>query len=177
MGGNRRHQIINIMVVWFLTGFWHGASWNFIIWGLYYGMIVVVEKYTIKKVAERIPSVLLHAYTIFLVVFGFCIFYYDNFDKMADFLRISWGGASVMWDGVSEAAFSDHFWLWRAAIALCMPLRDTANSWIDKATSGNTRRQAAIALTIRTLLSAAILILSTALLVGATNNAFIYTRF
>ncbi len=177
MGGNRRHQIINIMVVWFLTGFWHGASWNFIIWGLYYGFIVAVEKYTIKRIADRIPAVLLHVYTIFLVVFGFGIFYFDNFGRMADFLRISWGGASVVWDGVSEAAFSDHFWLWIAAIALCMPLRNAANHMISISTSGNTRRQATIALTIRSLLSAAILILSTALLVGATNNAFIYTRF
>ena len=177
LGGNRRHQILNILVVWFLTGFWHGASWNFIIWGLYYGFIVVVEKYTIKKVADRVPSVLLHVYTIFLVVLGFCIFYYDNFDKMSDFFRISWGGAAVIWDGVSEAALTDRFWLWITAIALCMPLRSWAGGKIAKATASRPHSQAAIALTIRTLLSTVIIVLSTALLVGATNNAFIYTRF
>ena len=177
MGGNRRHHLFNIMVVWFLTGMWHGASWNFIIWGLYYGLILVAEKYTIKKAADRIPAVLLHAYTIFLVVLGFGIFYYDDFAKMSAFFGVAWGGATVGWDGVSEAALLDRFWLWVAAIALCMPLRSWAEGMLEKATKRNHKLHDNVALSVRTLLSAAILMLSTALLVGATNNAFIYTRF
>ena len=60
MGGNRRHQPINIMTVWLLTGLWHGASWNFVIWGLYFGVIVLLEKYTLLKVKDKIPKVFLH---------------------------------------------------------------------------------------------------------------------
>lgn len=57
MGGNRHHQVLNILVVWFLTGMWHGASWNFILWGIYFGIIVTLEKYTLLKVINKIPKV------------------------------------------------------------------------------------------------------------------------
>ena len=70
MGGNRSHQALNILVVWFLTGMWHGASWNFIIWGVYFGLIVTIEKYTLLRVQRYIPSPLLHLYSLVLVVIG-----------------------------------------------------------------------------------------------------------
>ena len=82
MGGNRRHQALNIFVVWFLTGMWHGASWNFIIWGVYFGIIVTLEKYTLLKIKRFIPSVLLHCYSMLLVIIGWGIFYFDDFGKM-----------------------------------------------------------------------------------------------
>ena len=74
MGGNRRHQAFNILVVWFLTGMWHGASWNFIIWGLYFGLIVMVEKYTILRVKDRIPAFFLHLYSLIVVTVGWGFF-------------------------------------------------------------------------------------------------------
>ena len=70
LGGNRRHQAWNIFVVWFLTGMWHGASWNFIIWGVYFGFIVAVEKYTILRLKNRMFTPLLHLYSLILVVIG-----------------------------------------------------------------------------------------------------------
>ena len=60
LGSNRKHQAVNIMIVWMLTGFWHGASWNFLLWGVFYGLIVMLEKYTLLRVKDRIPKILLH---------------------------------------------------------------------------------------------------------------------
>ncbi len=56
LGGNRRHQMRNIFIVWFLTGLWHGASWNFVIWGLYFGLILVIEKYLLSDFLTKIPK-------------------------------------------------------------------------------------------------------------------------
>ncbi len=177
MGGNRRHQALNIFVVWFLTGMWHGASWNFIIWGVLFGIIVLTEKHTLLKVADRIPSPLLRLYCLFVVVVSFGIFYFDDFPRMTSFFQILWGGADILWDGVSETAIFDHFWLWAAAILLSTPIRKGLADLFDRHTSDKPGLNKAISLTARLALSVVILVLCTALLVGATNNAFIYTRF
>ena len=77
LGGSRKGTIIlirNILIVWFLTGFWHGASWNFIIWGLYFGIILLLEKIFLKKYLEKIPSFFKHIYVLFIVLISFIIF-------------------------------------------------------------------------------------------------------
>ena len=89
MGGNRRHQAFNILIVWMLTGFWHGASWNFLLWGLFYGLIVMLEKYTLLKVIKRISKVLLHVYSLLLVIIGWGIFYFEDFGQMKQRRNIS----------------------------------------------------------------------------------------
>ncbi len=92
MGGNRRHQIVNILTVWFLTGMWHGASWNFILWGLYFGVIIMAEKYTLLKVQHRIPSIFLHVYGLAIVLVGWGIFYFVDFSDMQAFFVAAFGG-------------------------------------------------------------------------------------
>ena len=80
LGGNRcskRRHIFNLFIVWLLTGFWHGASWNFIIWGLYYFVLLVLEKYVFKNI-DKLPKFLGHLYTFTLVFLGFIIFYFTD---------------------------------------------------------------------------------------------------
>ena len=176
LGGNRQHQAVNILVVWFLTGMWHGASWNFIIWGVYFGLIVMIEKYTLLKVHDRIPAVFLHIYSMLLVVAGWGIFYFDNFQQMIVFFQAFFGNTASLYDFVDESALLNNFWLWLIALFFCLPIRTTVADWFDR-WLGDSSVKTFLFFTSRVVVSLAILILSTALLVGATNNAFIYTRF
>ena len=175
MGGNRRHQALNILAVWFLTGLWHGASWNFVLWGLYFGIIVTLEKYTLLRVADRVPRVLLHLYSLLLVVVGWGIFYFEDFSRMGEFFSVFTGHGAPFHDFTVESAFFSNFWLWVTAVVFSMPVYDTitrlSGKWCPPSCIGF------LALTVRLLLSIALLALSVSLLVGATNNAFIYTRF
>ena len=176
LGGNRHHQAVNILVVWFLTGMWHGASLNFIIWCVYFGLIVMMEKYTLLRVHERIPAFVLHIYSMLLVIAGWGIFYFDNFDQMVVFFNAFFGNVASVYDFVDESALLDNFWLWVVALFFCLPVRTTIGEWTDRLL-GDSNVKSVLVYSTRIVLSVAILILSTALLVGATNNAFIYTRF
>ena len=177
MGGNRRHQAFNILVVWFLTGMWHGASWNFILWGLYFGVIVMLEKYTLLRVHDRIPRVVLHVYSLLLVIIGWGIFYFDNFDSMLIFFNAFIGQSAALTDFVSQAAITDNFWLWVMAIIFCMPLRSTVSALLARMLGRSSVLHGGAVLCVRVCISLVMRMLSVALLVGATNNAFIYTRF
>ena len=98
MGGNRvsvpRH-LFNLFAVWALTGFWHGASWNFVLWGLYYGFLLMIEKYLLMPYLKRIPAFFRHVYTILLVMFGWVIFYFEDLNRMAKFFRGMLGFAKI----------------------------------------------------------------------------------
>ena len=176
MGGNRRHQAANILVVWFLTGMWHGASWNFILWGVYFGLIVTLEKHTILRWAGVIPRAALHAYSLFLVVAGWGIFYFTDFGRMVQFFTAFFGGGAAA-DITVQSALLDNFWLWAAAVLFSMPVYDTVAAWHRRLFPSDGAARRTVALAAKSSISVAILVLSAALLVGATNNAFIYTRF
>jgi alginate O-acetyltransferase complex protein AlgI len=177
MGGNRQHQALNILVVWFLTGMWHGASWNFIIWGVYFGLIVTLEKYTLLRVQKYIPSPLLHLYSLALVVIGWGIFYFDDSSRMVRFFEIAFGQTGILHDFVTITALTDNCWLWVVSLLFCMPLRQGATNLLKLFTLEGGAMQESILFCARLVLSVVLLVLSVSLLVGATNNAFIYTRF
>ena len=173
LGGNRRHQALNILVVWMLTGFWHGASWNFLIWGLFYGLIVMLEKYTLLRIKHHIPKLLLHVYSLLLVVIGWGIFYFEDFSQMRHFFKAFFGGSEAFSDFITINTIGTYGWLWIIAILFCMPVREWVNRW----TSRWTDTRPALLLVSRSILALFLLAVSVALLVGATNNAFLYTRF
>ena len=177
LGGNRSHQVLNIFVVWFLTGMWHGASWNFIIWGLYFGFIVMIEKYTILRIHNRLLSPLFHLYSLVIVVIGWGIFYFDDLGQMKTFFHAFWGHAEVFHDFISTSALTDNCWLWVISVLLCLPIRTGLGQLCARCLPQGTFLNNFVAFSTRTIISVVILGLSVALLVGATNNAFIYTRF
>lgn len=176
MGGNRRRQILNIMTVWFLTGMWHGAYWNYIIWGMYYGIILLIEKYTLLK--WPIPRVFRHIFTVFVIVVGFAIFYFEDFGRMQEFFTILFGfGPKQGFTLDVQSLILDNFWVILAAVLFCMPIRPYLAKKADQwASTGSTAASYTVMFT-RAMISVTILVVSIALLVGATNNAFIYTRF
>ena len=173
LGGNRRHQALNIMIVWMLTGFWHGASWNFLLWGVFYGLIVMLEKYTLLRVKERIPKVLLHIYSLILVVIGWGIFYFDDFGQMLHFFNAFFGKAEAFSDFAALNTLRTYGWLWVVAIAFCLPIRQWLNGWVE----GWKRPRPVLVTMMQCIVALLLLTASVALLVGATNNAFLYTRF
>ena len=177
MGGNRSHQALNILVVWFLTGMWHGASWNFIIWGVYFGIIVMLEKYTLLRIINKVPAVFLHIYSLLLVVIGWGIFYFDNFSQMTVFFQRFFGQAETFHDFLTTSAITDNFWMWVLALLFCMPVRSTSARLLARFTHEGSNLHQTLKFSVRLAVSLLMLILSVALLVGATNNAFIYTRF
>lgn len=98
LGGNRckkSRMFFNIFIVWLLTGFWHGAEWNFIIWGLYYFIILMLEKSFLLRVLKKLPAVLQHIYSLFLINMGWVIFSNDNLDKLGKTLRCMFGIGNI----------------------------------------------------------------------------------
>lgn len=89
LGGNRKgvfRNIINLLIVWGLTGFWHGASFNFILWGLYFGIILIIEKFVLRKFLDKLPAVLQHIYSLVIILFGWLIFYFEDMGEMGRYL-------------------------------------------------------------------------------------------
>ena len=171
MGGNRHHQIFNILVVWFLTGLWHGASWNFVLWGLYFGLLVALEKYTVLR--WKVPAFAAHLYSLVLVILGWGIFYFVDFDRMTAFFPILFGQAAAVTDFTVRSALTSRFWLWLAAIACCLPLGRWLRGLIgEKHVFGRS-----LLSLLQLVLCVVLLAVSAALLVGGTSNPFIYTRF
>ncbi|MEG0744674.1 MAG: MBOAT family O-acyltransferase, partial [Erysipelotrichaceae bacterium] len=94
LGGNRGGKFKfyrNIIIVWFLTGFWHGSNWNFIFWGLYFGVILIIEKRFLLKYLENGSRVICHIYTMFLVIIGWVLFSFDNLVNLKKYLMAMFG--------------------------------------------------------------------------------------
>lgn len=94
LGGNRKgmaRQLFNIMVVWMLTGLWHGANWNFVMWGVYYGILLMIEKLFLLKWLDKAPAWIGHIYSMFLVIIGWTIFAQTDMSKLWAYLKAMFG--------------------------------------------------------------------------------------
>ena len=98
LGGNRggtMKALRNTFIVWLATGIWHGASWNFILWGLYFGVLLVLEKYVLRNVLAKTPAAIKHIYTLFLVVVGWGLFAIEDLSRCGAYLKICFGGGAL----------------------------------------------------------------------------------
>jgi len=167
LGGNRRMQDRNIFVVWALTGLWHGASWNFVMWGLYFGVFMLIEKYSMP-VLNKTPRFIKHIYTLILIVFSRSIFYYVDFGQLQEFWRHLFYGRAALSEGMVLDLYN-HCFLLALAVLLCIP-------WDEIFPSAEQRLQPAYKwLSLPAVI--AMMLVSTVLLVGDTYNPFIYFRF
>ena len=88
LGGNRKgknRQIVNLLVVWALTGLWHGASWNFVLWGLYYALLLIIEKLFLLNLLKKLPKFIGHVYSIFAVLLGWALFFFEDMGALGAF--------------------------------------------------------------------------------------------
>ena len=177
LGGNRcsaaRH-IRNILVVWALTGFWHGAAWTFLAWGLYYALLLLGEKYLWGRALERLPAPVRHIYALVLILLGWVIFRAETLTYAGQFIAAMFGAAGGWADGRSLYYLLQFRWELLLAIPASLPLRDWALRRLevrDTALSG-------LVLTWGPKAAAlGLFALSFLRLVSSSYNPFIYFRF
>ena len=174
LGGNRVSKIKhirNLLIVWFLTGLWHGAAWNFVAWGLYYGVILIIEKYVLSPVLDRLPDVVRHIYSIILVVIGWVLFFSSSFGQAADYIRVMFGaGAHGFADRESMYLLTSNLILWLILIFGSTPLVHFRYEHMLRSKKWNTT-------IINSVVYAALFIVCIAYLVTETYNPFLYFRF
>lgn len=125
LGGNRKglyRQCINIMIVWLLTGLWHGASFNFILWGLYYGLILIFEKVIGLKILKKLPAVFRHIYALLLILIGWVIFNFTDFDMMINYFKLMFCNPVII-DDIALYFIRDNIILIIISIIACLPVR------------------------------------------------------
>lgn len=174
LGGNRVSKIKhirNLLIVWFLTGLWHGAAWNFVAWGLYYGVILIIEKYLLSPVLDRLPDVVRHIYSIVLVVIGWVLFFSSSFGQAAEYIRVMFGaGAHGFADRESMYLLTSNLILWLILIFGSTPLVHFRYEHMLRSKKWNTT-------IINSVVYAALFIVCIAYLVTETYNPFLYFRF
>ncbi len=173
LGGNRKRVYLNLFIVWFLTGMWHGASWNFIFWGLYFFIFIAIEKAFLLNLLKKLPKLFSHFYALMIIIPGWVIFYFTDthllvtyFAKLFSFAKGSLWSPEVIND-ITERIF----WL-IIAVLLCMPVYHKVNAWFDKRPKWHFAFAG-----ISIALNVVFIFISVAELVGKSYNPFIYFRF
>ncbi len=167
LGGNRYsvgRTIFNLFVVWTLTGLWHGASWNFVLWGLYFFVLLVLEKYVFKNIISKTPKILRHIVTIILILFGWVIFSCENLSDIGRFFGCMFCSNSFFDDMSSYLLLSNLFMM------ILMLVFSTPFLKLNIVKENQLNR-------IKTIITVSLLILSLVWLVADTYNPFLYFRF
>lgn len=171
LGGNRKgvkRQILNLLIVWGLTGLWHGAAYNFVLWGLYYGLLLILEKFVLKKFLDRLPSFVQHIYTLFIIIIGWGLFYFTDVGQLGEFMVDLFNfGNGICGDQAFNLIMSNLPMLIIAAVA-STPLATMLYTRFEH------RRFMWIP---ETLYCMGVLVVSTASLVNQSYNPFLYFRF
>lgn len=134
LGGNKQgkwRQIFNMLVVWALTGFWHGASWTFLLWGLYYFLLLVCEKYVWNRLLEKMPSGLRNVYTMLFVIIGWVLFRADTAGYAFDVLKAMFGGVAFA-DGRTVYYLKEYLWVIVIAAIASLPVKNYLESFVEK---------------------------------------------
>ena len=177
LGGSRRGNLItvrNALVVWALTGFWHGASWNFVFWGLYYFVFLMLERFVIK---DRMPKGVNHVYTILVVIFGWVLF---RFTSNAELLCVLKGMLGFAGGGFinlqAQTIFAGNVFLFLFCIIACTDAGTRIRkAMLEKPEPGSALFKAAVA--IDAITPILLLLLAVIALIGNSYNPFIYFRF
>lgn len=178
LGGNRATKIKhirNIMIVWLLTGFWHGAAWNFIVWGLYFGILLLIEKYFILKKLEKLPAFFQHLYAIFFIMLGWVIFRSDSIAQIWDMLRALLGLSHATDNGQALFYIKEYKAELFVAVLASTPLAKFIGNRLELSTrkkaAGIIKNYGAI------IFLSCVFLLSIVYLIKSTYNSFLYFKF
>lgn len=171
LGGSRVSKIINIrniFIVWLLTGLWHGAAFNFILWGIYYGLILILEKFILKKYIEKLPNFFKHFYTLILVIIGWVIFAFDDITMLGNYFNNMFNIFSYpLFDSMFFYYLKNYFVILVIATLFSTPIYNLIVKKINK------RYQYIIGFIIYLVL----FLITIVSLVSDTYNPFLYFRF
>jgi alginate O-acetyltransferase complex protein AlgI len=176
LGGNRRFQTRNMFIVWALTGLWHGASWNFVFWGLYFFVLLFIEKKFLLKVFDRLPRFVRHVYTLSVVLLGWVLFYFTDLASVWQMLRLMFGASGQVFLSLQASIFLQNN-------AVFLLIAGLASTPLAAALARKSQRTLVAApwqhvlASVETGVSLVILFICTAALVGSSYNPFLYFRF
>ena len=171
LGGNRKglgRQIINLGVVWFLTGLWHGANWNFILWGLYFCILLIIEKMFLLKLLKKAPAVISHIYALFFIVLGWVLFSFEDMGQLGQFVAYMFGSAGFTMSADVTAVVFSYVPLFIAAALVSTPLFSSIYHRI---------KSAPLRMVLDNVGCIASLLLCTASLASSAYHPFLYYKF
>ena len=173
LGGNRSKMVRNLLITWFVTGLWHGASWNFVIWGVYYGVLILLERLFLEKLFSVLPRIFSHIYFILIMLIGWVFFCFTELPAAIKFLgRMFFIGGPVYDISVGLDIAGCAIWL-ALSIIFCMPVSVWLGRRLEKAPQGVQNGVAAV----RPLFNISLIFICTCMLVGQSYNPFLYFRF
>lgn len=175
LGGNRRWYARNLFIVWGLTGLWHGASWNFVLWGLYFGVLIFLENKFLSRLLEKLPAFASHLYGVLFILVGWTLFYFTDLRRGLVFLSILFGATDHPFYTLETGIqFRAHAVLFVAGVVASLPIwRRLVERWMaSSSVRAGIHRNLAVPLA-----NAVLLLVSTLLLVGESYNPFLYFRF
>lgn len=170
LGGNRKglaRQLFNIMVVWLLTGFWHGASWNFVLWGIFYGIVLIIEKLFLLRVLKKAPDWVCHVYTMVIVMVAWALFANTDISRALAYIGMMFGHASSFVNAASLYYLRDNLFLIVVCIIACTPVANTKLNFLNQKTFAWSKP----------VLVLLMMLICTAFIVDGTYNPFLYFRF
>lgn len=174
LGGSRVKKILNIrniFIVWMLTGLWHGASWNFVLWGIYYGILLILEKFILKKWLDKMPMFWKHVYTLFLVIIGWLIFAFEDMHLLHNYFKTMFGLNGKIINSTALYYLSNYFIILLIAIIFSTPVYKYLKTFI------NNKKHRIIKFILILVIYLVLLTVTVAYLVSDTYNPFLYFRF
>lgn len=179
LGGNRKglaRQLLNIAIVWALTGLWHGASWNFVAWGVYFGVILIIEKLWLLRALDKCPAFVGHVYSLILIVLGWVIFGLTDFSRMAAYIAHMFGGASAFVDESFLYLATSRVWLLIFCAIGSTPLVKCVCERVAARLTAMRGGETLLGV-LESAVLLAVFALSIAFLVSGSYNPFLYFRF
>ncbi len=180
LGGNRgsaARVVFNTFAVWALTGLWHGASWNFVLWGLWFFLFLMLERWFLKPVLQKLP-VLSHLYLLLVVLLGWVIFRYSNVSLGWTLIKSLFGANSNPLTSFStKIQLDSNRYLLLFSILAATPAAHGFKGWLEARVQGNALASRVWDILFYSLLPVVLLLLSTACLVGDSYNPFLYFQF